>query len=129
MKYLFFDIECSNCFNGVGKMCEYGYVLTDDNLHTLKADDIPMSPGRRRDSKFNLKGRKNEKDLELAYEDEFYFEQPEFNHFYKQIKSLMEDPDTICFAYSMNNDIAHLYHACKRYGLEPIKYTCYDVHN
>ncbi len=127
MKYLFFDVECSNCFNGVGKMCEFGYVLTDDNLHTLKADDIPMSPGRGRGSKFNLKGRKYEKDLELAYEYEFYFEQPEFNHFYKQIKSLMEDSDTICFAYSMNNDIAHLYHACKRYGLEPIKYTCYDV--
>ena len=127
MKYLFFDIECSNCFNGIGKMCEFGYVLTDDNLKVLKRDDIPMSPGKGRDCRFNLTGRKNEKDLVLAYEHEFYFEQPEFPHFYKRIKNLIEDPDTICFAYSMDNDIAHLYNSCIRYKLEPFNYTCYDV--
>ena len=127
MKYLFFDIECSNCFNGVGKMCEYGYVLMDDNLRTIKADDIPMSPGKGDGSRFHLKGRKHEKDLELAYEYEYYYEQPEFKAFYKQIKNLMEDPDTVCFAYSMDNDIPHLYHACRRYRLEPINYKCYDV--
>ncbi len=127
MKYLFFDIECSNCFNGVGKMCEFGYVLTDENFNIIKADDIPMSPGKGRGSRFNLKGRKHEKDLELAYEYDYYFEQPEFPHFYKKIKELVEDPDTICFAYSMDNDIQHLYHACERYKLQPYNYECYDV--
>lgn len=66
MKYLFFDIECSNCFNGVGKMCEFGYVLTDEDFNTIKCDDMPMSPGKGYDFRFHLKGRKNEKDLELA---------------------------------------------------------------
>ena len=23
MKYLFFDIECSNCLNNIGEMCEF----------------------------------------------------------------------------------------------------------
>lgn len=127
MKYLFFDIECSNCFNGVGKMCEFGYVLADDNLLTMKANDIPMSPGRGEGNRFHLKGRKNEKDLELAYDYGYYYDQPEFPSFYKQIKRLMEDPDTICFAYSMDNDIPHLHHACTRYKLEPLNYECYDV--
>ena len=127
MKYLFFDIECSNCFNGVGKMCEFGYVLTDENLLVMKYGDIPMSPGKGRDNRFYLKGRKNEKDLELAYEYDYYFNQPEFPFHYRQIKKLMEDPETICFAYSMDNDISHLYHACTRYRLEPIDYLCYDV--
>lgn len=53
MKYLFFDIECSNCFNGVGKMCEFGYVLTDENFKIIKMDDIPMSPGKGRECRFH----------------------------------------------------------------------------
>ena len=127
MKYLFFDIECSNCFNGVGKMCEYGYVLCDENMLIMKKGDIPMSPGKGRDYRFYLKGRKNEKDLELAYEYDYYYSSPEFPQYYEQIKKLMEDPDTVCFAYSMDNDIPHLYHACTRYKKEPLNYECYDV--
>lgn len=127
MKYLFFDIECSNCFDGIGKMCEFGYVLTDENLITIKHGDIPMSPGKGRENRFHLTGRKNERDLVLAYSYDYYLSSPEFPVFYNQIKKLMEDPDTICFAYSMDNDIPHLYNACKRYKLEPFNYTCYDV--
>ena len=127
MKYLFFDIECSNCFNGVGKMCEFGYVLMDEQFNITKSGDIPMSPGKGDGSRFHLKGRKHEKDLELAYEYDYYLSQPEFPAFYGQIKKLIEDPDTICMAYSMDNDIPHLYNACKRYRLKPFNYTCYDV--
>lgn len=127
MRYLFFDIECSNCFNSVGKMCEFGYVLTDENLLVISKGDIPMSPGKGRGSRFHLRGRKDERDIELAYNYEYYLSQPEFPFFYKQIKRLVEAPDTICFAYSMDNDIPHLYHACTRYGFEPFNYECYDV--
>ena len=127
MKYLFFDIECSNCFKGIGKMCEFGYVLTDENFNVIKKDDIPMSPGRGEGNRFHLKGRKHEKDLELAYEYDYYYSLPEFPAFYNRIKSIMEDKDTICFAYSMDNDIPHLYHACTRYRKQPFNYTCYDV--
>lgn len=127
MKYLFFDIECSNCFNRVGKMCEFGYVLVDENLQVITADDIPMSPGKGRENRFYLRGRKGKRDLELAYDYEFYFAQPEFPTFYERIRKLMEDPDTICFAYSMNNDIPHVYNSCRRYHLPQIDYVCYDV--
>ena len=127
MKFLFFDVECSNCFNGIGKICEFGYVLTDENFKIIKADEIPMSPGNGEGSRFNLRGRKNEKDLELAYDEDFYFSCPQFPTYYKFIRAMMEDKDTVCFAFSMDNDIAHLHNTCKRYRLDPINYTCYDV--
>ena len=127
MKFLFFDIECSNCDFGIGKMCEFGYVLTDENFNILLADDLPMSPGQGKKNSFNLKGREGEKDLELAYDEDFYLSQKEFPHFYNHIGKLVEDKDTICFAYSMNNDIAHLHHSCTRYKRTPFNYTCYDI--
>lgn len=127
MKYLFFDIECSNCFNGVGKICEFGYVLTDEKFNIITKDEIPMSPGNGLGSRFHLRGRKNQKDLVLAYDESFYLTQPEFPTFYKRIKKLMCDKDTICFAYSMDNDISYLHTTCLRYEKEPLNYICYDV--
>ena len=32
MEYLFFDIECANSFDGGGKICEFGYVITDEQF-------------------------------------------------------------------------------------------------
>lgn len=127
MKYLFFDVECSNCHNGIGKLCEFGYVLTDEQFNILAKDDIPMSPGRGYWSRFDLTGREGERDLILAYEYDYYYEQPEFPYFYERIKKLMCDKDTICFAYSMGNDLRHIHNTCERYKKEPFNYECYDV--
>ena len=57
-RYLFFDVECANCFNGKGKLCSFGYVLTDEMLEDLgdacergeypgKAGKIVVSPAGR----------------------------------------------------------------------------------
>ncbi len=127
MKYLFFDIECSNCFNKIGKICEFGYVLCDENLSILKKGDMPMSPGRGAGNRFHLKGRKKQKDLELAYDYDYYFEQPEFSYYYNKIKQLMEGEDTICFAFDMHNDISYINSACERYTLPKINFNCLDV--
>ena len=127
MKYLFFDVECSNCHNGIGKLCEFGYVLTDEKFNILAKDDIPMSPGKGNWSRFDLTGRKGERDLVLAYDYDYYYAQPEFPSFYARIKKLMCDKDTICFAYSMGNDLRHVHKTCERYKLEPLNYECYDV--
>ena len=40
MKYLFFDIECANCFEGKGKICEFGYVLTDEAFNEIESKEI-----------------------------------------------------------------------------------------
>lgn len=127
MKYLFFDIECSNCFNGVGKMCEFGYVITDENFNILSAQDIPMCPGKSRGDRFHLRDRMNIEDISLAYDEDYYYEQPELPYFYNRIKKLMEDKETICFAFSASNDIRYLYSSCKKYNLPGLNYNCYDV--
>lgn len=127
MKYLFFDIECSNCFDGIGKICEFGYVITDENFKIVHQQEIAMSPGRGKDCRFHLKDRKKQRGIEFAYEYDYYFEQPEFNYFYESIRKLIEDTETICFAWSSNNDMLHLFHTCQRYGKEPMRYICYDV--
>lgn len=127
MKYLFFDIECSNCFNGIGKMVEFGYVLTDENFKILRKNEYVMSPGRGYENRFYLKGRKGQRDIELAYDYDYYYEQPEFYTFYDSIKKLIEGEDTLCFAWSSENDMLHLFHTCKRYRKRAFKYICYDV--
>ena len=127
MKYLFFDIECSNCFNDIGKMCEFGYVITDENFKILSAYDIPMSPGAGRENRFHLRDRMKNEDVSLAYEEEYYFNQPELPKFYDRIKKLMEDKDTVCFAFSMRNDIRYLFDSCNKYRLPGLNYICYDV--
>ena len=127
MKFLFFDVECSNCFNGRGKICEFGYALTDEHFNIIKSDEIPMSPGTDEDCRFNLRNKHGEKEIELAYDEDYYLSCPEFPKYYEYIKSMMEDKETVCFAYSMSNDIMHLFSTCKRYNLAPINYTCFDV--
>lgn len=127
MKFLFFDIECSNCFDGIGKICEFGYVLTDEKFNILSKDVYPMSPGKGRENRFHLVGRKDQKDLELAWDYDFYYSQPEFPKFYEKLKKLMSDPKTICFGFDCSNDISFLYGTCNRYHLSQFNYVCYDV--
>lgn len=127
MKFLFFDTECSNCFNGIGKVCEFGYILTDENFKVKVKYEIPMSPGRGSNNKFHLKAYGKHKPISLAFDESYYYTQPEFDYYYEEIKKLMEDKDTICFAWSSDNDIQHLYNSCVRYNKEPFKYICYDI--
>lgn len=40
MKYLFFDCEFANCFDSREKICEFGYVMVDENFNDLYKDNI-----------------------------------------------------------------------------------------
>jgi len=127
MKYLFFDLECSNCYGGLGKICEFGAVLTDDNFNILEEFDIPMNPGNNRIGKFDLKARVDDPDFKRAHEPEFYFNCKVFPKFYKKIKALMEDEDTTVLGYAVDNDLRYINGTCKRYDLIPFDYIAYDV--
>ena len=35
-KYLFFDIECANCYNNCAKLFSLGYVVTDENFNIIR---------------------------------------------------------------------------------------------
>ena len=127
MKFLFFDLECSNCFNGNNKVCEYGAVLTDENFKIIAQYDIPMNPGNGRDCRFDTSIYKRDPDFDWAYDFDYYYSCPYFSSFYAQIRKMMEDEDVIVFGYSVDNDIRYLYSACEQYNLKQINFKTFDV--
>jgi DNA polymerase III epsilon subunit-like protein len=129
MKYLFFDIECANCFGGKNKICEIGYVLTDEQFNILKKDAIPISPGNKsnRNDRFDTTIYEREKGFQWAYDFETYFACEKFPHFYSSLKNLFEDPETLIFGHSVNNDIRYLGSEFDRYKLKPYIFTAHDT--
>lgn len=128
MTYLFFDIECSNCFGGINKMCEFGYILTDDKFNILRGDDIPMSPGRGRECRFDTGIYKRDPTFQFAYDLDYYFDCPEFPEYYERLRKLFEMEDIMIFGYSVDNDIRYLDSDFKRYHLDPFNYCkAYDI--
>lgn len=126
-KLLFFDTECSNCYGGNGKVCEFGAVLTDERFNIIKEFDIPMSPGRGRENRFDEKIYDRDPGFDWAYEKDFYLTCPEFPYYHQLIKSLLEDKDTIVFGYSVDNDIRYLSFPIKKYHLSQISYRANDI--
>lgn len=118
MKYLFFDIECCD---GV-HICEFGYVLIDEQFHILERDCLTIDPGY----KFNLTGRKRERDMQLAFPEEVYYSSPKFDFYYDRIKALLTMQDCQIIGFSLSNDTGFLATAYELYGKEPIPFTYYD---
>lgn len=122
LRYLFFDIECANCDNGNGKICSFGYVITDTSFNIIKKEDIIINPR----SHFFLKGRNNSFEIILAYPAEVFRKAPPFPHFYKKIKEMLEDKDTLIFGHAVYNDVNFLKSECQRYKLPCIDYHFND---
>ena len=128
MKYLFFDIECSNCFGDNPKICEFGYTIVDENFKLITKNDIPMSPGKNNHTnRFDLGVYKRDPKFEWAYDFDYYFSQPEFPEYYEKIKRLITDKDTIVLGYSLSNDIHYLNRTMIKYDLDILNYDSFDV--
>lgn len=121
--YLFFDIECANCFNGEGKMCSFGYVLTDGSFTVLDSQDIVMNPQAEFD--WYLFSPKNR--CPLAYSKEYFRSQRTFEDWYKPIKELLTAPYRRIIGFSSSNDVNFIITACRRYGLPLINFAAYDA--
>ncbi len=126
MKFLFFDIECSE-----GKsMCSFGYVLTDELFNILEKEDILMNP----ESFFHTgawgkKQREKEPGIELAYPVSQFNSNPKFPSRYQRIKSILETPECLVFGFSHLNDALFLNHACDRYKKPFLNYKFFDIQN
>lgn len=118
MKYIFFDIECANCYQGKGKICSFGYVITDTSFNVIEKCDLVINPA----AKFNLGP-----DIVLAYDKNTFKNAPMFPDFYGEITTLLEDEDAMVFGFSACNDARYLNNDCIRYNLPSIDYTFYDV--
>ena len=123
MKYTFFDIECANCFQGRGKICSFGYVVTDEEFNVLEKEDIVIDPH----SKFHLTGRGNRPGIVLAYDEEEFKSAPRFPHFYRKIRELLTDPDSMIFGFSVMSDAGYIKSECERYKKEIFDYDFIDV--
>lgn len=123
MKYIYYDIECSDGFH----MCSFGYVVADENFNVLEKEDILMNP----EAVFHTGawGKNREKDpgIELGYPKEAFRKSPKFPKHYQRIRALLSDEDVKIIGFSHNNDALFLSKACKRYSLPPIPYRFYDV--
>ncbi len=122
MKYLFFDIECANCFNNAGKICSFGYVLADENFNVLERNDIIINPK----TKFDFRGLKMG-GIELFYDEKEYRKAPDFGFYYPKIKALMTDKDVIVFGHSTVSDAKYILDECSRYNKEPFDYIYVDT--
>ena len=125
MNYLFFDIECANCDEGRGKICSFGYVLTDEAFNVLEHDDIIINPK----APFHLcgYGNKAKRYIELAYSQNTFKRAPDFTCFYERIKALLSAPDNTVFGYAPENDAGFLASEFDRYGLEAVDFRFCDV--
>ena len=118
MNYCFFDIECANCFGGKGKICSFGYVITDEQFNILEKKDIVINPR----SSFNLGP-----DLKLAYTKAEFRQAAPFPDYYDEIGALLEYPEYVILGYSIENDCNFLRSDCKRYELPSFDFPFYDV--
>lgn len=120
MKYLFFDIECANCYNNCAKIFSLGYVVTDEDFNILhEKEDILINPRDRFDWYVAKKM--------MAYPRSIFGSKPPFPDFYPQFKEMFEDPDTMVIGYAVTNDVHFLHDDCRRYGLPALSYRFYDV--
>lgn len=120
MRYAFFDIEAAD---GNFKICEFGLVICDSKMNPIYKKLYLINPKGR----FNLTGRKDQRDLYLSFTEEQYKASPEFDELYDNIKFTLEQKDLMIFGHSVANDIMFLDKACNRYRLPKIKYVAYDV--
>lgn len=121
--YLFFDIECANCFGGVGKMCSFGYVLVNEDWEILDEDDVVMNP----EAEFDWYLFDPKHGCKLAYSKDYFRSKRNFESYYGAIKKLMEASGRKILGFSVKNDMGFLQSACERYGLPSINYAAYDV--
>ena len=118
MKYLSFDIECCDGQH----ICEFGYVLIDEQFNVLERDCITINP----EYKFKLSGRERESDISLAFPEDVYYNSPTFDFYYERIKRILTTPDCQIIGFSLSNDAGFLATAYELYGKEPISFTYYD---
>ena len=119
MKFLFFDIECSNGHD----ICSFGYCLTDDKFKIIKKEDIVINP----ESRIVLSKKGEEAKIHLAYSQEYFNKQNPFDFYYPKIYKLLMNKKHRLFGHSIQSDFSYLNIACRRYSLPIMELQGYDT--
>ena len=115
-RYLFFDIECANPY--IGTICEFGYVITDEDLNIIESNNLYLNPK----SKYDWYAAKNI----LAFSKNFYNSQKDFRYHYNEIKRVFESVDFV-FGYACLNDLTYLKKEFKRYNCKDIDFKTFEI--
>lgn len=119
MRYLSFDIECANCFEGTGKICEFGYVITDEKFNILDRKIYLINPNDQFDWYVTKKL--------LSYKKSEYLASPDYRIVYNQIRRLFNEKDIFIIGHTINKDAKYLNDESKRYNLPFLNYKFFDV--
>ena len=87
--FVFFDCECANTFDGVGKICSLGYVICDDDLNIIESEDVVMNP----ECDFDWYLLSGKGDCKLAYSKDYFRTKPNFESYYKDVKKLLRQQE------------------------------------
>ena len=121
-EYLFFDTECANCYEGKGKICSFGYVLTDGDFNVLEKDDILINPA----APFDVKGFKM-RGLTLAYPFDEFRRHKRFPDYYDKIRALLSAPGRVIVGHNTRSDASYLFAETERYNLPAINFAYLDT--
>ena len=121
--FVFFDCECANTFDGVGKICSLGYVICDDDLNVIESEDVVMNP----ECDFDWYLFSGKGGCKLAYSKDYFRIKPNFEAYYKAIKKLLTTGQRYIAGFAVGNDVGFVNNACERYDLEYIQYRAFDL--
>lgn len=122
--YLFFDIECANCFDNEGKICSFGYALCDKDFNVIENKDIIINPKAPFDPYLF---RKNST-CHLAYTKSEFLAHEDFSFYYDEINSLLSKKGITVLGFGVDNDVDFISSECLRYGEKLIEFSSYDIH-
>lgn len=121
--FVFFDCECANTFDGVGKICSLGYVIADDELNIIESEDVVMNP----ECEFDWYLFSGKGGCQLAYSKDYFRIKPNFAAFYKDIKKLFTTGNRFVGGFAVGNDVGFVNSACERYNQEYIQFRAFDL--
>ena len=121
MEYLFFDLEFASQEGGKSKICEFGYVITDEKFVVLERDNFIINPNIL-DNEWNLTVLSEIlTKSKIVYENGYTFDEC-----YLDIKDIFEEVDMI-FGHTTYCDAKAINDELERYEFPPIDYVFYDV--
>ena len=121
--FVFFDCECANTFEGIGKICSLGYVICDDDLNVIESEDVVMNP----ECDFDWYLFSGKGGCQLAYSKDYFRIKPNFDAYYKDIKKLLTTGNRLIGGFAVGNDVGFVNNACERYEEEYIQFRAFDM--
>lgn len=121
--FVFFDCECANVFDGIGKICSLGYVIADDDLNVIEAEDVVMNP----ECEFDWYLFTDKSECKLAYSKDYFRIKPNFAAYFKDIKKLFTTGNRYILGFAVANDVGFVNSACERYNEEYINLRAFDI--